>query len=71
MLSRMGCALAVRRFAGLDYTSEQIGEYAWIIRQRKEALQASVRIAEEWLDDLWQDGARELQRSFAVRVSAA
>lgn len=69
VLVRMGAALAIRRFAGMDYTSEQLGEYAWIIRQRKDTLQGAVRVAKDWLDDLWMQGLGDLRAAFGKRVA--
>lgn len=51
VLSRMGGALAVRQFAGLDYNTAALADYAWIIHVRRESLQASALLAREWLDD--------------------
>jgi len=60
VLSRMGCALAVRQFAGADYPQAQISDYAWLIRVRREDLQAAISYAEDWLDAMMMEGRRAL-----------
>jgi hypothetical protein len=69
VLGRMGCALAVRRFAGLDYSSDAIAEYAWIIKQRKESLRLAVMLAEDWMDELWRAGLQDLKAAFRAEAA--
>ncbi len=60
VLARMGCALAVRQFAGIDYAPSQVIEYAWLIMARRESLQSAIKDAEGWLDGLMEEGKRDL-----------
>lgn len=61
VLGRMGCALAVRQFAGIEYTTSSMAEYAWIICVRRQTLQTATLLAESWLDELWQTGLHMLR----------
>lgn len=64
VLARMGCALAIRQLAGLDYGASEIREYAWIIRVRPETLKVAVILSEDWLDELWQGALSDLRDAF-------
>ena len=69
VLQRMGGALAVRRFAGLDYSGEALADYAWIIRVRRDDLKAAIHRAEGWMDELWMTGLADLRSG--IRAQAA
>ena len=64
VLARMGCALAVRKFAGLDYSAEAMADYAWIIRTRNDVLRTAVLLAEDWMNELWMTALHELRARF-------
>lgn len=69
VLARMGCALAVRKFAGLDYSPSAVTEYAWIIKQRRESLEVAILLAEDWMDELWQAGLDDLRAAFRTQAA--
>jgi hypothetical protein len=69
VLARMGCALAIRQLAGLEYGSSELREYAWIIRVRQETLKVSVLLAEDWLDELWGNVLRDLREAYRMKAA--
>lgn len=69
VLSRMGCALAIRQFAGIEYTTSSLVEYAWIIRIRAESLRVAVLLAEDWLDEHLNTGLRDLRTAFSRQAA--
>lgn len=69
VLARMGCALAIRQFAGIEYTNSSLAEYAWIIKIRPQSLRVSVIVAEDWLDEHLNIGLRDLRDAFSRRAA--
>lgn len=65
VLARMGCALAVRKFAGLGYGKEALAEYAWLIDVPERALALAIFVAEDWLNELVSTGLQCLRDSMA------
>lgn len=61
VLTRMAGALAVRELAGAKHCTTEYAEYAYLIFSRREALQARVREASSWLEDLRSTGLRQLR----------
>ena len=64
VLARMSCALAIRQFAGHEYTTSSMAEYAWIIKVRRQTLKAATLVVESWLDELWSTGLHQLRNAF-------
>jgi hypothetical protein len=66
VLSRLGCALAIRQCAGAQFAPRDVAFYAFLINRRHGHLAYSMRLADCWLGGLWQTGLSELRRRFSA-----
>lgn len=56
---RIGCALAIRQFAGKHkYSRGEIAEWAWLLRVRRDRLDHYVGDVTSWLNDALAEGER-------------
>lgn len=60
-LARMAGSLAIHQLAGAKHGTTEYAEYAYLIVSRRDTLQARVREASSWLDELRHTGLCELR----------
>lgn len=64
VLSRMGCALSIRKCAGATFAPSDVAFYAYLINRRHSHLAYAIRVSDSWLGNLWQTGLSELRKRF-------
>lgn len=68
---RMAVTLAIRRHAGIKFGRDEIEEYAWIMRVRRETLDHAFKRAGSWLEEVTFDAVARFLAALKEPVDGA